>query len=63
MLSAGRGNTRILGFVAMPVVVFVDAYNYVLFYLGEAPAFKALYLLPFVWLLFESSDREAENGS
>ena len=32
-------------------------------YLGEAPAFAALYLLPFVWLLFESRKREPEKGS
>ncbi len=63
VLSAGRGNRRILGFVAMAVVVIVDAYNYVLLYLGEAPAFMALYLLPFVWLLFESREREAKKGS
>jgi len=63
LLSAGRGNRRILGFVAMPVVVVEDAYNYVLLYLGEPPAFKALYLLPFVWLLFESREREYRRGS
>jgi hypothetical protein len=63
LLSAGRGNRRILGFVAMAVVVVVDAYNYVLLYLGEAPAFMALYLLPFVWHLFESREREAKKGS
>ncbi len=62
LLSAGRGNGRILGFVAMAVVVVVDAYNYVLLYLGEAPAFMALYLLPFVWLLFESRERGVKKG-
>ena len=54
LLGAGRGNTRILGFAGMAVVVGVDAYNYVLLYLGEGLAFRVLYLLPFVWLLFES---------
>ena len=63
LLSVGRGNTRILGFVAMAVVVGVDAYNYVLLYLGKADALAALYLLPFVWLLFESSKREPEKVS
>ena len=47
----------------MAVVVVVDAYNYVLLYLGEAPAFMALYLLPFVWLLFESRERGSRKGS
>jgi hypothetical protein len=63
LLSASRGKTRILGFVAMAVVVGVDAYNYVLLYLGEANALAALYLLPFVWLLFESRKREPEKVS
>ncbi|HEV2742904.1 MAG TPA: hypothetical protein VGV91_07110, partial [Rubrobacter sp.] len=58
LLSAGRGYGRVLGFVAMAVVVVVDAYNYVLLYRGEAPAFMALYLLPFVWLLLESRTTE-----
>jgi hypothetical protein len=63
LLSVSRGNTRILGFVVMAVVIVVDAYNYVLLYLGETPAFAALYLLPFVWLLLESRKREPERGS
>jgi hypothetical protein len=63
LLGASRGHTRILGFVVMAVVVGVDAYNYVLLYLGETPAFAALYLLPFVWLLLESRRREPEKAS
>ena len=54
LLSASGAKTRILGFVVMAVVVGVNAYNYVLFYLGEAPALAVVYLLPFVWLLLES---------
>src|SRR5918999_5998558 len=52
LLTASRGKTKILGFVAMTVVVSVEVYNYVLLFLGEAPALTPLYLLPFVWLLF-----------
>ena len=52
-----------LGFVAMAVVVGVEVYNYVLLVLGEAPALTALYLLPFVWLLFESRKKQSERGS
>ena len=63
LLSASRGNTRILGFFVMAVVVGVNAYNYVLQYLGEPPALTAVYLLPFVWLLLESRKRQPENGS
>jgi hypothetical protein len=62
-LSASRGNTRILGFAVMAVVVGVEAYNYVLLYLGEPLAFKVLYLLPFVWLLFESRKRVPKKDS
>jgi hypothetical protein len=63
LLSGSRGKTRILGFVAMAVVVGVDAYNYVLLHLGVADALAALYLLPFVWLLFERREREPEKVS
>ena len=63
LLSGSRGKTRILGFVAMAAVVGVDAYNYVLLYLNVADALAALYLLPFVWLLFESREREPEKVS
>ncbi len=58
LLSASQGKTRILGFFVMAVVVGVNAYNYVLLYLGEAPALTAVYLLPFVWLLFESRKKQ-----
>jgi hypothetical protein len=63
LLTVSRGKTRILGFVVMAVVVGVEVYNYVLLFLGEAPALTALYLLPFVWLLLESRKRQPENGS
>jgi hypothetical protein len=65
LLTASRGRTRILGFVAMATVVCVEAYVYVgLFYLGTNPfletaAVKLPYLLPFVWLLFESGKRRS----
>jgi hypothetical protein len=63
LLTASRGRTRILGFVAMAIVVCVEAYVYfVLLFLGTNPfletaAVKLPYLLPFVWLLFESGKR------
>jgi len=63
LLTASRGNTRILGIVAMAVVVCVEVYNYVLLYLGEAHALEILYLLPFVWLLLESRKRQPKKGS
>jgi hypothetical protein len=63
VLRTSQGHTRFLGIVAMTIVVGVDAYNYVLLYLGEAHALKILYLLPFVWLLFESRKKQPKRGS
>jgi hypothetical protein len=63
LLAASRGKTMILGFVVMAVAVGVEVYNYVLLYLGEAPALTALYLLPFVWLLLESRKSQPKKGS
>jgi hypothetical protein len=62
LLTASRGKTMILGFVAMAVVVGVEVYNCVLLFLGEAPALTIAYLLPFVWLLLESR-KQREEGS
>jgi hypothetical protein len=69
LLTASRGKTRILGFVAMAIVVCVDAYVYFgLLYLGtnpflETPVVKLPYLLPFVWLLFESGKKQPRKRS
>jgi hypothetical protein len=62
LLIDSEGKTRILGLVAMSLVVGVKLYSYGLTYLGsslnaEAPGLKLLYLLPFAWLLFETSKR------
>jgi hypothetical protein len=68
LLTASRGRTRILGFIAMAIVVCVEAYVYFgLLYLGTNPfletaAVKLPYLLPFVWLLFESGKRRPRTG-
>ncbi len=66
LLTASRGKTRFLGLVIMAVVVCVDIYVYYgLLYLGTNPfletsVVKLPYLLPFVWLLFESRKGRAE---
>ena len=68
LLTASRGKTRILGFVAMAIVVCVEAYVYFgLIVLGTNPfletdAVKLPYLLPFVWLFFESAKRRPRTG-
>ena len=67
LLTASRGRRRILGIVAMAIVVCVEAYVYFgLLVLGTNPfletaVVKLLYLLPFVWLIFESSKRRART--
>jgi hypothetical protein len=62
LLIESEGKTKFLGFVAMSIVVGVKLYSYSLTYLGnsldaEAPGLKLLCLLPFAWLLFETSKR------
>jgi len=54
-----HGRARVLGIVAMTIVASVNAYAYALAYHGtsldaRAPILKVLWLMPFVWLLFES---------
>jgi hypothetical protein len=61
LLTASRGKTRVLGFVALAGVVCVEAYNYILLFLGEQPTLTILYLLPFVWLLLESRKRQPKR--
>ena len=69
LLTASRGKSRILGFVAMAIVVCVDAYVYFgILVLGTNPFLETAvlrlpYLLPFVWLLFESAKRSPRTGS
>ena len=46
----------------MSIVVCLEVYSHIFSYLGtslneEAPTLKLLLLLPFVWLLFESTKK------
>jgi hypothetical protein len=54
-----QGRTRIFGFVAMSIAVCSELYSHTLRYLGtlDTGTLKLLMLLPFVWLLFESTKR------
>ncbi len=69
LLTASRGKTRILGFIAMTIVVCVEAYVYFgLLFLGTNPFLETQvvelpYLLPFVWLIFECSKRQPKKVS
>jgi len=57
-----QGKTRILGFAATSIAVGSEVYKYTLAYLGtpieaQPQMLRALMLLPFVWLLFESAKK------
>jgi hypothetical protein len=59
LLLDSQGKTKILGFIAISIVVCVEAYANGLSFLGtslgvEPPSLKLLFLLPFSWLLLES---------
>jgi hypothetical protein len=68
LVTASRGKSRILGIVAMAIVVCVEAYVYFgILVLGTNPFLETAllrlpYLLPFVWLLFESAKRRPRTG-
>src|SRR5215211_8949794 len=54
-----RGKSRILGIVAVSLAVCFELYSHILRFGGTSPAgtLKLLMLLPFVWLLFESTKK------
>jgi hypothetical protein len=57
-----QGKTRILGFVAISIAVGFEVYTHTLAYLGtpieaQPQMLRLLMLLPFVWLLFESTKK------
>jgi hypothetical protein len=59
LLLDSQGKTKILGSIAISIVVCVEAYANGLSLIGtslnvEAPSLKLLFLLPFGWLLLES---------
>lgn len=62
LIFDSRGKTRIPGFVAMTAVLCTEIYSYYPAYTGsssdtKAGILKLLYLLPFVWLIFESKKK------
>ena len=62
LLIDSQGKTKVLGVVAMSIVVCLEVYSHSLSYLATsleavAPSLKVLYLLPFVWFLFESKKK------
>jgi hypothetical protein len=62
LLMDSQAKTRIWGFVAMSIVVGFEVYRYTLAYLGtpieaQPQILRLLMLLPFVWLLFETTKK------
>ena len=54
-----RGKTRILGIIALSIAVCTELYSHILRFGGasDTGSLKLLMLLPFVWLLFESTKK------
>lgn len=54
-----QGKSRILGVVALSIAVCYEFYSHILRYVGtsDTGSLKLLMLLPFVWLLFESTKK------
>ncbi len=66
LLLDSPGKTKMLGLVALSIVVCVEAYANGLSLLGtslgvEAPGLKLLFLLPFTWLLLESKKTQSSS--
>jgi hypothetical protein len=62
LLFDSQGKARIFGFVAMSIVVGFEVYRYASFALGtpmeaQPEMLRLLLLVPFVWLLFESTKK------
>jgi hypothetical protein len=68
LLTDSHGKTRILGMLVMAPVVAVDLLSYGSSLFGGsiyevAPFLKAVMLLPFLWLAFESAKRASPNAA
>jgi hypothetical protein len=54
-----QGKTRTFGWIALATVLCMEIYRFSLPYFGASfnDGYRALYLLPFVWLLLESKKK------
>jgi hypothetical protein len=61
LLIDSQGKTRVFGIVVMSIVVILEIYTYSISFLGgtAAESLKLVYLLAFVWLLFESGKKNS----
>ena len=59
LLIDSQGKTRILGFIALSIAVCFELYSHIVRSVGtsDTGSLKLLMLLPFVWLLFESTKK------
>lgn len=64
LLLASTGRSRILGWAIMLIVVGLEIATLASFVFGfSMPNVKVIILLPFVWLLFESAERNRPDSS
>ena len=62
-IAASHGKSRILGAITMSVVLGFEIAGLVGPVVGlDVPSLKVLFLLPFVWLLFESAKRPSRTA-
>ncbi len=63
LLIDSQGKSRILGFVVVSLAICLELYSHILRYVGtsDIEILKLLMLVPFVWLLFESTKKPHRN--
>lgn len=61
LLLESRDKTRVLGVIAVLVFLSMEIYRFSVTYFGAPPiaGLRAVYLVPFVWLLLESRKKSA----
>ena len=61
LLRDSQGKTRVLGVIAVLLFLAVEIYRYSITVWGAPPSpwLRAVYLVPFVWLLLESAKKSA----
>lgn len=65
LLLDSYGKTRVLGVIAVLVFLGMEIYRFSIAYFGTPPlaGLRAVYLVPFVWLLLESIKKSSGSTS